>query len=96
MDHATDLGGPLSSGTPAQVADGLEAWVAETDVDGFNLAYALMPGTFVDIVDQLVPELQRRSRYKTAYRDGTLRRKRFGSDTRQALRPGRVARAAES
>ena len=29
--------GPLLCGTPEHVADGLEGWVAETDVDGFNL-----------------------------------------------------------
>lgn len=28
--------GPLLVGTPAQVADALEAWVNEADVDGFN------------------------------------------------------------
>ena len=72
--------GPLLCGAPVQVADELEAWVAETDVDGFNLAYALMPGTFADIVDMVVPELQRRGRYKTGYREGTLRRKLFGTD----------------
>lgn len=28
--------GPVLIGTPAQVADGLEIWVEEADVDGFN------------------------------------------------------------
>lgn len=28
--------GPVLVGTPARVADGLEAWVEEADVDGFN------------------------------------------------------------
>lgn len=28
--------GPVLVGTPEQVADGLEAWVSEADVDGFN------------------------------------------------------------
>lgn len=28
--------GPVLVGTPEQVADGLEAWVEEADVDGFN------------------------------------------------------------
>lgn len=28
--------GPILVGTPAQVADGLEKWVKEADVDGFN------------------------------------------------------------
>ena len=29
--------GPVLVGTPQQVADGLELWVKEVDVDGFNL-----------------------------------------------------------
>ena len=77
--------GPIIAGTPGQVADALESWMADTDVDGFNLAYALMPGTFVDIVDHLVPELQRRRRYKQDYQAGPLRQKLFGRGPR--LRP---------
>jgi alkanesulfonate monooxygenase len=69
--------GPLIVGSPATVADQLEAWVDETDLDGFNLSFAVRPETFADVVDLLVPELQRRGRYKTAYRAGTLREKLF-------------------
>jgi alkanesulfonate monooxygenase SsuD/methylene tetrahydromethanopterin reductase-like flavin-dependent oxidoreductase (luciferase family) len=32
-------------GSPEQVAEELIAWVDETDVDGFNLAYAVTPET---------------------------------------------------
>lgn len=28
--------GPLLVGTPSQVADGLQEWIDEADVDGFN------------------------------------------------------------
>ena len=42
------------------------------------MAFAIRPETFVDIVDMLVPELQRRGRYKTDYANGTLREKLFG------------------
>jgi long-chain alkane monooxygenase len=69
---------PLIVGSPATVADQLEGWIDETDVDGFNLAFVVRPETFVDVVDLLVPELQRRDRYKTAYKRGTLREKLFG------------------
>jgi long-chain alkane monooxygenase len=62
-------------GSAAEVADEMESWIAETDLDGFNLAYVVTPETFVDIADLLVPELQRRGRYKTEYRPGTLREK---------------------
>ena len=37
------------------------------------------PKRFVDVVDLLVPELQRRGRYKTAYTKGALREKLFGN-----------------
>ncbi|SHO63569.1 FMN-dependent oxidoreductase, nitrilotriacetate monooxygenase family [Pseudoxanthobacter soli DSM 19599] len=71
--------GPVFVGSPSTVADILEQWVAETDVDGFNLAYAVTPETFEDVVGYLVPELQRRGVYPTAYRPGTLREKLFGA-----------------
>jgi long-chain alkane monooxygenase len=70
--------GPVIVGSPATIADQLENWVEETGVDGFNLAFAVRPETFVDVVDLVVPELQRRGRYKTAYAKGTLREKLFG------------------
>ncbi|WP_421696588.1 LLM class flavin-dependent oxidoreductase [Aestuariivirga sp.] len=70
--------GPVFVGSPAQIADTLQEWVEETDVDGFNLAYAVTPESFEDVVGYLVPELQRRGAYPTAYRPGTLREKLFG------------------
>ena len=70
--------GPIIAGSPGQVADELEAWIDETGIDGFNLAFAVRPETFRDIVDLIVPELQRRGRYKRDYMPGTLREKLFG------------------
>jgi alkanesulfonate monooxygenase len=70
--------GPVLVGTPARVADAIEAWIDETGVDGLNLAFAVSPESFEDVADLLVPELTRRGRYKPAYRDGTLREKLFG------------------
>lgn len=67
--------GPVVAGNPVEVADALQAWVAETGIDGFNLAYVEMPRTFKNIVELLVPELQRRGAYKKAYAPGTLREK---------------------
>ncbi|HYS91517.1 MAG TPA: 5,10-methylene tetrahydromethanopterin reductase, partial [Bradyrhizobium sp.] len=66
-------------GTPEKVADDIEAWFEQTDVDGLNVPFAISPGDFEDITDMLVPELVRRGRYKDAYRQGTLREKLFGS-----------------
>jgi len=36
--------------------------------DGYNLAYAVTHETFEDVVEYLVPELQRRGALPTAYR----------------------------
>ena len=74
--------GPVFVGSPATVANQLEDWIDATGVDGFNLAFAVRPETFADVVTFLVPELQRRGRYKTAYREGSLREKLFGADAR--------------
>ena len=68
-----------SAGSPEQIADELQGWVAATGVDGFNLAYAVTPESFVDFVDLIVPELQRRGVFKREYRDGTLREKLQGA-----------------
>jgi alkanesulfonate monooxygenase len=71
--------GPVLVGTPDKVADDIEAWFEQTDVDGLNVPFAISPGDFEDITDMLVPELVKRGRYKEAYRQGTLREKLFGS-----------------
>lgn len=54
--------GPVVVGSGATVADELERWVEEAGVDGFNLAYAVTPGTFEDFAAHVVPELRRRGR----------------------------------
>jgi FMN-dependent oxidoreductase (nitrilotriacetate monooxygenase family) len=69
--------GPVMVGSPTTVADELQQWLKETEIDGFNLAYVVMPETFENIVDLLIPELQRRGVYKKDYRPGTLREKLF-------------------
>jgi alkanesulfonate monooxygenase len=70
--------GPKIIGSPSQVADQLEEWIEETDVDGFNLSYVVTPESFSDFVELVVPELQRRGVYKLDYRPGTLREKLYG------------------
>ncbi len=79
--------GPVLSGSPARVADAMEAWVDETGIDGFNLAFAVRPETMRAVVDLLVPELQRRGRYRTAYPAGTLREKLFGAGNARLAAP---------
>ncbi|MDR5836480.1 LLM class flavin-dependent oxidoreductase [Caballeronia sp. LZ034LL] len=69
--------GPLFVGSPEQVADEMEAWMDATGIDGFNLSYAVTPEAYEDFADLIVPELQRRGRYKHGYTPGTLREKLF-------------------
>ena len=96
------LGGryPALVGSAAQVADELESWVAETGIDGFNLARTVTPECYEDFIDLVIPELQSRGSYKTAYADGTLREKLFGAgraalpDTRARAPPPTPERAA--
>lgn len=76
--------GPVFVGSPSTIADILQQWVEETDVDGFNIAYAVTPESFESVVGYVVPELQRRGAYPTAYRPGTLREKLFGEGPRLA------------
>ncbi|KAL2216090.1 luciferase-like domain-containing protein [Thermoascus aurantiacus ATCC 26904] len=72
--------GASAYGTPAQIADIMEQWVEEADVDGFNLAYAIKPGSFKDIVELLIPELRRRGLFWEDYavKGGTYRENFYG------------------
>ena len=67
-------------GSAATVADALQSLVDGAGVDGFVLSRTVVPDCVTDVVDLLVPELQRRGAYKEAYAPGTLRRKLFGRD----------------
>jgi FMN-dependent oxidoreductase (nitrilotriacetate monooxygenase family) len=78
--------GPVLVGDAAQVADQLEAWLDETGIDGFNLAFAVAHESMRDVVDYVVPELQRRGRYQRDYAPGTLREKLTGQPRRQGAR----------
>ncbi len=71
--------GPVLVGSAETVSDALQQWVEDTDIDGFNLAYILAHQTFADVVEFIVPELQKRGVYQTSYTQGTLREKLFGA-----------------
>lgn len=72
--------GPVLVGNPVEIADSLEEWIEITGVDGFNIAYAVTPGTFEDFIELVIPILQERGLVKREYEDGTLRYKLFGQD----------------
>lgn len=83
IDNAI-LGGrmPPFVGTPSQIADTMLQWMTEADVDGFNLSRTVMPEGLENFINLVVPELQARGVYKTAYTDGTYRHKLFGRGDR--------------
>lgn len=78
------LGGRYNTliGDPQQIADQLENWIDEGDIDGFNLTRIVVPETYEDFANLIVPELQNRNRYKTGYETGSLRQKLFGNGDR--------------
>ncbi len=67
--------GPVLVGGPEKVANELERWVDHGGVDGFNLAYAITPGSVTDFIDYVKPELVKRGRAQTEYAPGTFREK---------------------
>ena len=69
---------PPIVGDPVQVADALQEWMVEADVDGFNLSRTVMPECLRSFIDLVVPVLQERGIYKSAYAPGTYREKLFG------------------
>lgn len=64
---------PQFIGTPAQVADQIEAAFDEKECDGFMISSWYTPGAFEEFVDMVVPELQRRGLFRKEYAGSTLR-----------------------
>jgi alkanesulfonate monooxygenase len=60
-------------GTPMSIADEMEVWLMEKGSDGFNVMFPYLPAGLDDFVDKVVPELQRRGIFRTAYEGKTLR-----------------------
>ena len=71
--YAQGMGMPVLVGTPSDIADKLEEFSDEGGADGFMLIATYTPGCFEEFVDLVVPELQRRDRFRTKYAGTTLR-----------------------
>lgn len=85
--------GVTAVGSPEQVADTMEHWVNEAGVDGFNIAYAITPGTFKDFAELVVPILQERGLVRKEYDGTTLRDNLFGNGSQLPSRhPGKKYR----
>lgn len=83
---------PRAIGSPETVADILEEWVEKAGVDGFNISYAITPGTFEDLIKYLWPELKKRGVLQTEFA-GTSMRENYLMDGEGArVREGHPAR----
>ena len=60
-------------GTAQTVADQIQAWFEGEGADGFNFMAPALPGGLDDFLALVVPELQRRGLFRTAYTGTTLR-----------------------
>ncbi|NHC03102.1 LLM class flavin-dependent oxidoreductase [Acinetobacter sp. 187] len=60
-------------GTPEQIVDRLQHWFENEAADGFNVLPPTTPAGLDDFVELIVPELQRRGLFRTAYEGTTLR-----------------------
>ena len=61
------------SGTPEQIADLIEDWFTDGAADGFNIMPPLLPAMLDVFSAQVIPLLQRRGLFRTAYAGETLR-----------------------
>jgi alkanesulfonate monooxygenase len=75
-------GGLAMVGTARTIADQMQEWVETQGSDGFTIMFPYLPGGLEDFCDKVVPELQRRGLFRTAYPGTTLR------DTLGLPRPG--------
>ena len=78
------IGGFSSSvvGSPTTIADEMERWMEIADVDGFNLGRVVAPGTMLDFVDLVVPELRKRGLVPQEPLAPMTLRERFTGDAR--------------
>ncbi len=93
FNQESPTAGVFLVGSGSSIADQMADWVEATGIDGFNLYRTVEPAGLSAFIDHVVPELQNRELYKTAYREGSLRNKLFGRGDR--LRPPHSALAAE-
>jgi FMN-dependent oxidoreductase (nitrilotriacetate monooxygenase family) len=77
--HGQSVGLPQIVGTAERIADQLEDYFTRVGGDGFMLSPIYSPGAIEEFVDLVVPVLQRRGLYRTAYR-GTTQREHLRQD----------------
>jgi FMN-dependent oxidoreductase (nitrilotriacetate monooxygenase family) len=63
----------VTAGTPEQIADLIEDWFTDGAADGFNIMPPLLPAQLDVFGAEVIPLLQRRGLFRTAYDGRTLR-----------------------
>jgi alkanesulfonate monooxygenase len=71
--RVSGYGGLKMVGTASEIADTMQDWLETEACDGFNVMFPTVPAGLNDFVDLVVPELQRRGIFRTAYQGSTLR-----------------------
>ncbi|MEI7872145.1 MAG: LLM class flavin-dependent oxidoreductase [Alphaproteobacteria bacterium] len=62
-----------TAGTPEQIADLIEDWFSDGAADGFNVMPPVLPSMLDVFVAEVIPLLQKRGLFRTAYEGSTLR-----------------------
>ncbi|MCR0982978.1 LLM class flavin-dependent oxidoreductase [Roseomonas populi] len=70
---AVSRGHHIVVGSAEEVADDMQQWFEERGADGFNVMPPTFPEGFRAFCELVVPELQRRGLFRTAYTGATLR-----------------------
>ena len=73
---AQRLGGHSSlciMGTPEMIADEMEEWLTGRGSDGFTIQFPYVPEGIYDMVDRVIPILQKRGLFRKEYEGTTLR-----------------------
>jgi FMN-dependent oxidoreductase (nitrilotriacetate monooxygenase family) len=73
QNHGQSVGLPQMVGTPIDIADQMEAYFDAVGGDGFMLSPIYSPGAIEEFVELVVPELQRRGRFRRDYAGATQR-----------------------
>ena len=75
--HGQGVSLPQFVGTADAIVDQMEAYIEVVGGDGFMISPIYCPGAIEEFVDQVVPEMQRRSLFRTDYA-GTTQRDHLG------------------
>src|SRR6516165_7441711 len=63
----------VTAGTPEQIAELIEDWFSDGAADGFNIMPPLLPAQLDSFSTEVIPIVQRRGLFRTAYEGKTLR-----------------------